>query len=250
MDFSYSTGDFRVAAAMMRAALEQNARGGDGKGVARRFVTVSRQAGAAGRSFARQLVERLNILPHDRLWSCWDQELVEKVSAENDLERTIVARLEDEPHNWVVEMLEGLSTAAARRHPDELQVYRRVAMTVQALAEAGNVVVVGRGGVFLTAGMRGGVHVRIVAPRVRRVANVAERDGLSAKEAAAKLAQVERARDAFYKRHWPDRPLGPEEFTMTFNSDKLGIDQMVQAVLPMLRVPAESTSDSHAPQLT
>src|SRR6478752_815140 len=172
MSSRYSPGDLNIASAMLHAAMEENAH--PTHAPPHRFVTVSRQAGAAGRTFARELVERLNILPPERLWSCWDQELVEKVSNDYEIEKAIVAQLEEAPHNWVVEMLEGLSTTAARRHPDELIVYRRVAMVIQALAEAGNAVIVGRGGVFLTAGIPGGLHVRIVAPRRRRIANVAE----------------------------------------------------------------------------
>jgi cytidylate kinase len=89
--------------------------------------------------------------------------------------------------------------------------------------------------VFLTGGMPGGIHVRIVAPLARRVENVAEREGVTLKVAASKVALIEKSRDTFYKRHWPDRLLTPEEFTVTFNSGRLSIAEMVQAVLPMVQ---------------
>lgn len=38
------------------------------------FITISRQAGAGGRSLAQRLVERLNELePDDRPWSAWER---------------------------------------------------------------------------------------------------------------------------------------------------------------------------------
>jgi hypothetical protein len=47
------------------------------------FVTISRQAGAGGRTLAKALAERLTeIDPSDRPWAAWDGELVEKVAAE------------------------------------------------------------------------------------------------------------------------------------------------------------------------
>ena len=232
--FAYSTGDLKVASAVLNAALGNRLVHGHAP-PPHRFVTVSRQAGAGGRTFARQLVERLNVLPHDRLWSCWDQELVEKVSEDHGIEKAIVAKLEDAPHNWLEEMFENVSSAEAKRHPDEFMVYRRVAMTVQALAEAGNAVIVGRGSVFVAHGIAGGLHVRLVAPVAWRVENVARRDGIDRKQAAAKVAQIDRSREMFYKRHWPDRKLTPEEFTVTFNSERLTVGQMVQAVLPLLQ---------------
>src|SRR3954447_11629111 len=55
------------------------------------FVTISRQAGAGGRTLAKRLSERLNALgigvgdDRDRAWSAWDHELVDKVSKEHEL---------------------------------------------------------------------------------------------------------------------------------------------------------------------
>ena len=40
---------------------------------------------------------------------------------------------------------------------------------VRALAEVGRVIIVGRGGVFITRDLPGGIHVRLVAPREWRV---------------------------------------------------------------------------------
>lgn len=63
-------------------------------------------------------------------------------------------------------------------------------MTIRALAISGRAVIVGRGGVFLTAGMPGGIHLRIVAPVRHRITHMAERDGISQEAAAEKVAEV------------------------------------------------------------
>lgn len=215
----------------------------------RLFVTISRQPGAAGRSFASRLVERLRNTERLGEWSCWDQELVEKVSAEHDIEKTIVEMLEDRRHTWLTELLGNLPSSDARQHPDEFKVYRRVATTIQALANAGRAVIVGRGGVFLTAGMPGGIHLRLVAPLARRVTHTAERDGISRKQAEAQVVEIERNREAFYRRHWPGKSLGPETFTMTLNSAELTNDEMVDCVVPLV-VARMHPSQSRPPELT
>src|SRR5881394_252914 len=77
------------------------------------FVTISRQAGAGGRTLARRLAERLNVLgvgggggdDDDDDWSAWDHELVEKVSKEYDLSQVLVEALEDARHAWVQDFL-------------------------------------------------------------------------------------------------------------------------------------------------
>lgn len=233
---NHSSRDFHDATVILRSALHLHTRSAIATRpeAPRLFVTISRQPGAAGRSFASRLVERLRNTDSLGEWSCWDQELVEKVSAEHDIEKTIVEMLEDRRHTWLTELLGNLPSSDARQHPDEFKVYRRVATTIQALANAGSAAIVGRGGVFLTAGMPGGIHLRLVAPLPRRFTHTAERDGISHKQAEAQVAEIERNRDAFYRRHWPGKSLGPETFTLTLNSAELTYDELVECVVPLI----------------
>jgi hypothetical protein len=227
----HSHGEIEMAEAVLRAALDMETH--EERRAPRRaalpFVTVSRQAGASGGTFARELVRKLNAAGGDATWTCWDHELVEKVSAEHDVEAAVVEMMEDRKHNWLVELLEGLS-GDTRRHPEELKVYRRVATTIGALAVAGHAVIVGRGGAFITAGMPGGIHVRLVAPLEARIAHRAKKRNLTLKEAAASVGETDRNRDAFYHRYWPEKPLGPESFTLTLNSAAMSLEEMVDCV--------------------
>src|SRR5689334_17419337 len=73
------------------------------------FVTISRQAGAGGRTVAHALAKRLNERdPGELKWTVWDNELVERVAAEHHLPRTRVAALEDERPSWLEEALGSL----------------------------------------------------------------------------------------------------------------------------------------------
>ena len=142
---------------------------------ATRFVTISRQAGAGGTSLGTELVKAINRLnPEADPWCAWDQELVDKVAAEHHIRDEFIEAMEDAKRPWFLELIASLSSAD---RPSDFKVYRRVAMTIRALAHAGRAVIVGRGGVFITAGLPGGFHVRLVAPidfRVRRMAELRE----------------------------------------------------------------------------
>ena len=107
-------------------------------------------------------------------------------------------------------------------------------MAIRALAELGRVVIVGRGAVYLTGDMPGGVHVRLVAPAGVRIARTAGATGVSVDAAGAWVRDTDRARESFFRRHWPARPLMPEAFAMTLNTAKLSVGQQVSAVLPAL----------------
>jgi cytidylate kinase len=199
------------------------------------FVTVSRQAGAGGRSLAVQLAQRLNeIDPGPLPWTVWDNELVERVAADYHLPKVRVAALEDERPSWLEETLANLAIGSTTGHPDELAVYHRVGATIRALAELGRVIIVGRGGAYVTRDMPQGLHVRLVAPLEFRVAATAELLGVSKEKAADWVRETDASREAFYRRHWPNRPVVPENFSMILNSAMLSIPQQVGAILAAL----------------
>lgn len=196
------------------------------------FVTISRQAGSGGKALAAELARALNGPDRpDEVWSVWDHELVDKVSAEHNIPETYVQALEDQTHPWFGEFIQSLSSSA--RH-EESAIYRRIAVAIRALANAGRAVIVGRGGAFLTAGIEGGVHVRLVAPLDYRVQCMAKRLQVSTDEAAARVREIDHSRDCFYSRHWPGKRVVPEAFTITLNTAQLSDQQMVACLLPLL----------------
>lgn len=199
------------------------------------FVTISRQAGAGGKSFGRALVDRLNTKVHSGpRWTLWDDELVQKVAKEHALAEAYIQALEDQPHGWFHDFLNGLAFGSNDRHPDEFKVYRRVASTIRALARAGRAVLVGRGGAFLTADLAAGIHMRIVAPAEFRVREMARRLNISTDAAADVVREIEHNRAVFYRRYWPNKSTESESFTMTLNSGKIDPERMVDCVLPLL----------------
>jgi len=199
------------------------------------FVTISRQAGAGGLALGNRLVERLNagIWSDERPWSFFDKELVEKVAADHHIAQELVDTLEHANRNWVEEFFNGMSYT--NRGASELKVFHSLVSTVRALAQAGRVVIVGRGSVLITQHMPGGVHVRLVAPLEQRIANIMRLHGESKDKAALRVKQLDDERDAFLRRWWPNQPLVAECFTTTLNSGVLTEDQMVNQVLGLLK---------------
>jgi len=134
---------------------------------ARVFVTVSREPGRGDFVFASAGGAFESGGAGD--WSAWDRELVEKVSAEHGIAREIIEMIPNRHHNWLDDLLQGF--AASPNPPDivEIRAYKRVVMTIRALATAGHAIIVGQGGNFITEGMRAGIHLRLVAPLAYRI---------------------------------------------------------------------------------
>lgn len=211
------------------------------------FVTISREAGAGGRTLARRLVEALNAADSEA-WHAWDYELVEKVSAEHHIPQDVVADLEDKSRPWFQQFLDSLTVTGAHQHVEELEVYRRVATTVRALAKGGRAVIVGRGGMLITADMPGGIHLRLVAPLEHRIKNMARRLEVPLHDAAKRVAETDRNREQFFRRFWPDKKLSPELFTLTINTADLTDRQIVECVLPLVLHASERAEADEAEQ--
>ncbi len=198
------------------------------------FFTISRQAGAGGEPLAHRLSERLNLIePGERAWSAFDRELIERVASDHGISSELVELIGEGGRGWLEEMFETMTSRPLMR-PGELEIYRMVAETVLALAEAGRVVLVGLGAAFITQQRTGGVHVRLVAPLSHRIEQTAWARQLTRREALEYIRRTERRREAFFRRFWPDHCLSAESFTVTFNTAHCSVEQQVDALIAML----------------
>ncbi len=88
---------------------------------------------------------------------------------------------------------------------------RMMEMVIRDLGHEGNVVIVGRGGQVVLRNIPQALHVQIVAPFQHRVANLAEREEIDEREAAARLGASDQARREYLRRYhrvdWLDSTL-------------------------------------------
>ena len=202
---------------------------------ARPFITISREPGAGAWMLAQQLATALTPKDAgDAGWTCWDRELMEKVAADQNIHTPLIQSLEESSHSWLTDFFGSLSMSNAAPG-DEASLYTKVAGTVRALAQAGHTVIVGVGGVFITRRMRGGIHVRLIAPLDHRIASLAEREGISHDAAVSRIRQLEKNRQSFFTRYWPKELITPEIFTVTLNTARIKSGTMVEIIRALVR---------------
>jgi cytidylate kinase len=199
---------------------------------AKPFVTISREPGAGAVGVGRNFVETINAeVPDEEKWTCWDRELVEKVAADHHLSSRLIEGLEENNHSWMTRFLASLAFADSGHNCDEDTVYQKVKRTIEALATAGRVVIIGRGGVFITHHMPGGIHIRLVAPFEKRVQLMASQLSLSNRSAASHIRELERNRRTFFRMHWPNKSLDADLFALTINT----VEVEIRSIVKMLR---------------
>jgi hypothetical protein len=198
------------------------------------FVTISRQVGAGGLTVGRQLAVRLNneAPENARHWSVYDKELTNKIAADRHIAREMVDALEHSNRNWVEEFFRGMTNKLG---PNELGVFRSLVSTVRALAQGGMVILVGHGSFLITQEMPRGLHVRIVAPLEHRIATIMKQRQESRARAMDRIRWLDEEREIFLRQHWPEHPLAPERFTITFNAASLTESQMVTCLADLIK---------------
>ena len=152
----------------------------------RRFVTISREAGAGGTSVGRRIVDRLNDGEDDVPWTLFDHALVDAMLEKYDLPREMSRYLPEEGVRWFQETL----NAMVGQHPSSIALVNRLNETILALGGMGNTVLLGRGANLLTRSIRGGFHVRLVADpesRLERLKEARKLDDRAAEELLRKL---------------------------------------------------------------
>lgn len=156
-------------------------------------VTLNREYGCEGYPVAlrlQEVLEKRSGLP----WVVMDRALLEAVAEDHKLSTDILQQLGTK-NRFLDDML---STFTPRWKSDK-DYYRLLCRQILALAEQGNVILVGRGASILTQETGNTYHFRIVAPMQFKRSSLAARMGISREEAEDLIHVRQRQRDAFIK---------------------------------------------------
>src|SRR5690348_8809098 len=132
-------------------------------------ITISRQLGSEGSEIAGEVAARLGY------------EFVDKQTTDAIFRQYGLTRF-DELYNSVPSFLDILNA-------DNLLLVAMANEIIEAVAQRGNVVILGRAGFAVLAGLADVLHVRVQAPFAERVQRASEREGLADLDAATERVQ-------------------------------------------------------------
>lgn len=180
---------------MRRWEQENRPRGHDYPGAsdepprAQPVVTVSRQHGARGSEVAEHLAARFG-------YTLLHRNAINRICESTGYTRRLLEVLDERARSRVTLWVESV---LAGRSMDEHDYAHALLQTIRSIAALGGVVVVGRAANFIV-GPEKGLHVRVVAPREERVAEIARVRRLGAAEAAKEVESVDHERRQFVRR--------------------------------------------------
>jgi cytidylate kinase len=201
------------------------------------IVTVSRMYGSGGSEIAARIAEALG-------WQLLDNDFVaavaerlgispEEVGEREERVPTLVQRLAASLALSAPEILPG--PAAATLPPSE---ERLIAVTERIIEEAvarGNAVLVGRGAQSVLAARTDVLHVFCYAPRPALITRVAQRLGISEKDAAHVVDERNQQREQYVRKHWKRSWQAMESYHLCLNTQWLGIGGAAEIVVRLAR---------------
>lgn len=188
------------------------------------YVALSRMHGAGGPEIARLIGDGLG-------WPVLDGEIVDLVAETFDMDRAMVHILDEARSNWVRDVLGDLMPQQVLNRDTYVHHLGKV---IRLVGLHGQVVIVGRGAqLFLPR--RSGLAVRLVAPELDRVRQIAHREHLERDAARREVADVDRRRARFLDHYFGRDIDDPQLYDVILNTSTMEADEVAQVVVDACR---------------
>lgn len=189
-------------------------------------ITISRQAGARGRTIGLKLQNTLRAMsPRAQIpWTLFDDNLVKQVLEDHQLPSDLEKFMPDDAVNEI----EGSINELLGRHPSLWTLFEKTVSTMVKLGRMGHCILVGRGGNEITRGFSNAIHVRLVGSEARRIQQMVDVHGMTEAGAKKFIKEEDSARRRFIKQHFGQDIDNPMRYDLIINTDDLNDDAIVQ----------------------
>lgn len=195
-----------------------------------RVITIAREHGSGGKEIAGKIASAVG-------WTVLDKQVVDEVARLARISPEEAEAFDERVNPWIVRLVRGLwsgapegwSGAAADGVPDADRIARLTRRVILDAASHGSCVILGRGAQCALHDAPGVFRVFVYAPVPSRLARLAARLPEGA-DAAAELAEVDRARAAYVRHYYGYEWANRDCFDVLVNS-KMGVDRAVATIL-------------------
>jgi cytidylate kinase len=196
------------------------------------FITISRESCAGGSGLAQLLAQKLNGEgPLATSWTIFGGNLINQMLASHHLPGDLARFL---PEDRVPEVSATIGEIVGR-HPSLWELVQKTNQTMRQLAKDGQVILVGRGANFATAGLGGGIHVRLVAPADHRARYYAQRFNVPEAAALTHNTKCDAARRRYVSANFDTDVANPAAYDLVINTAHVPLAEAAEIVVAHLR---------------
>ena len=198
------------------------------------FVAISRQAGAGGQALATLLTEKIQKLHAEPLFQDWqlcNQELCQMVAQDPKLKDMVESLRRTEYHSHAEDMIAQFIYGGASQD----LVIKKMFHLMRTFALHGKVILVGRGSTFLPRDLPLGIQVRLEASMESRIKRMMPVFGPDAKKVRQGIEEKDKAKAELVKTFFHTDIRDPLLYDMTFNTDRVPIEEIAKLLIEMIR---------------
>ncbi len=188
-------------------------------------ITISREFGCEAYPMAELLRQQLESRTKQS-WTLMDKALLDEVAKNHNLSAQVLMNL-GEKNRFLDEFL---STFSPRWKTDK-DYYRLLCKQIIALAEEGNVIIIGRGGAQVTQRMKNCYHFRMFASHSFKVASIAKRLSIEKAEAEVVVEKRQKERDRFIRDFLDRDPYDLNVYHLIFNNDRNSATRIAETIV-------------------
>jgi cytidylate kinase len=200
------------------------------------ILTVSRLYGSGGSEIAARSAEILG-------WSLLDNTVVDAVAARlglsvaevRDREERVPSLVERLTSAMAMGSQEWMSPMVSAKRPTDEQLIEVTKHIIDEAIARGPIVVVGRGTQEMLAEREDTLHIFCYAPRKALIARTADRENVSWEEAARLVDDTNKQRDQWVRLHWERDRRAVDNYDLSINTERLGIDGATELVVAAAR---------------
>ncbi len=183
-------------------------------------ITISREFGARGRSLAKKLGKLIG-------FKVWDKELLSAIAQEAGADERLLASLDERRRKMIDDAL--YSSFMGFKHSNT-QYFRSLLRVVHTIGAHGKSIIVGRGSNYIIKSSKA-LRVRIICPIEKRMDYLAEREGITKKNAQKLIKARDAERNDFIRHYFKQDSGNSHDYDLVLNSGVFNIKQMVDLIL-------------------
>lgn len=190
----------------------------------RPFITISREPGSGGKPVAKLLAKQLN-------FDFYDKKIIEEVAKSVKQRRELLEGIDERGRTAVEDLVHGIL------NPDyisDLRYIRHLSKVILSAAIKGEVIVLGRGGNFITPFERG-LHIRICAPYLVRVERAVKHEKVSRDEAVQIIKETDQKRKDYITQYFGKNIANPDYYDLVINTADMSIEDTAEHVVLALK---------------
>ena len=201
------------------------------------FITISRQAGAGGHLLSYVILTEFLKYEKQEIfqgWHVFDKQLCEVIAQDPQIQESIDTLAREKYRPEFRDFIESLFTGQSSQYT----LYKTSFKVARMLALLGKVILVGRGSTLVTADLRQGIHIRLVAPESRRVVWMMKRFKLTQEEAKAAITKQDSDRKKLIRMFFQRDIEDPLLYDVVWNTGKVGLDTICSSTIDIIRARA------------